>query len=158
MSGSCHLVRVSNVEIHVESQIFVIVIFCKCGRVFSFECNNSKEIIFSDLYYCQIQFSCWLKKSKQTFNTNVTIQHSVQMTWTRHKILGNKLIFLKLVLLYILGTSLYDVDILASHRFLDFNHSFSIGILLHCTFAQSYIQMPEKKMYCDLWRKSTEFS
>ena len=31
MSGSCHLDRASNVEIGVECQIFVIVIFFNCG-------------------------------------------------------------------------------------------------------------------------------
>ena len=49
-------------------------------------CINSKEIIFSELYYFQIQFLCWLKQSKQKFNTIFVIQWSVQMTWTRHKI------------------------------------------------------------------------
>ena len=33
MSDSCHLDRVSNVEIGVECQIFVIVIFFNCSRV-----------------------------------------------------------------------------------------------------------------------------
>ena len=33
MSGSCHLDRASNVEIGVECQIFVIVIFFNCSRV-----------------------------------------------------------------------------------------------------------------------------
>ena len=36
MSGSCHLDRASNVEIGVECQIFVIVIFVSCGRVLQF--------------------------------------------------------------------------------------------------------------------------
>ena len=36
MSGSCHLDRASNVEIVVECQIFVIVIFFNCGRVLQF--------------------------------------------------------------------------------------------------------------------------
>ena len=36
MSGSCHLDRASNVEIGVECQIFVIVIFFNCGRVLQF--------------------------------------------------------------------------------------------------------------------------
>ena len=36
MSGSCHLDRVSNVEIGIECQIFVIVIFFNCGRVLQF--------------------------------------------------------------------------------------------------------------------------
>jgi hypothetical protein len=35
MSGSCHLDR-SNVEIGVECQIFVIVIFFNCGQVLQF--------------------------------------------------------------------------------------------------------------------------
>ena len=33
MFGSCHLDRAPNVEIGVECQIFVIVIFFNCGRV-----------------------------------------------------------------------------------------------------------------------------
>ena len=73
ISGSCHLDSASNVEIGAECQIFVIVIFF-----------NSKEIIFSDLYYFQIWFSCRLKKSKQTFNTKFVTRRSVQMTWTGH--------------------------------------------------------------------------
>ena len=40
MSGSCHLDRALNVEIGVESQIFVIVIFFKCGRVLQFEAHS----------------------------------------------------------------------------------------------------------------------
>ena len=36
MSGSCHLNRASNVEIGVECQIFVIVIFFNCGQVLQF--------------------------------------------------------------------------------------------------------------------------
>ena len=36
MSGSCHLGRASNVEIDVECQIFVIVIFFNCHRVIEF--------------------------------------------------------------------------------------------------------------------------
>ena len=36
MSGSCHLDRASNVEIGVECQIFVIVIFFNCGQVLQF--------------------------------------------------------------------------------------------------------------------------
>jgi hypothetical protein len=36
MSGSCHLDRASNVEIIVECQIFVIVMFFTCGRVLQF--------------------------------------------------------------------------------------------------------------------------
>ena len=36
MSGSCHLDRASNVEISVECQIFVIVIFFNCSRVLQF--------------------------------------------------------------------------------------------------------------------------
>ena len=36
MSGSCHLDRALIVEIGVEYQIFVIVIFFNCGRVLQF--------------------------------------------------------------------------------------------------------------------------
>ena len=53
-----HLDRALSVEISVECKIFVI----------------------SDLYYFQIYFSSWLKKSNQTFNTKFVIQCSVQMT------------------------------------------------------------------------------
>ena len=40
MSGSCHLDRASNVEIEVECQIFVIVIFFNSGRVLQFEAHS----------------------------------------------------------------------------------------------------------------------
>ena len=40
MSGSCHLDRVSNVEIGVECQIFVIVIFFNCSRVLQFGAHS----------------------------------------------------------------------------------------------------------------------
>ena len=40
MSGSCHLDRASNVEIGVECQIFVIVIFFNCGRVLQFGAHS----------------------------------------------------------------------------------------------------------------------
>ena len=41
MSGSCHLDRASIVEIGVEYQIFVIIIFCNCGRVLKFGAHSS---------------------------------------------------------------------------------------------------------------------
>ena len=41
MSGSCHLDRVSNVEIGVECQIFVIIIFFNCGGVLKFGAHSS---------------------------------------------------------------------------------------------------------------------
>ena len=40
MPGSCHLDRASNVEIGVECQIFVIVIFFNCGRVLQFRAHS----------------------------------------------------------------------------------------------------------------------
>ena len=40
MSGSCHLDRASNVEIGVECQIFVIVIFFNCDRVLQFGAHS----------------------------------------------------------------------------------------------------------------------
>ena len=40
MSGSCHLDRASNVEIGVECQIFVIVIFFNYGRVLQFGAHS----------------------------------------------------------------------------------------------------------------------
>ena len=40
MSGSCHLDRASNVEIGVEFQIFVIIIFFNCGRVLQFGAHS----------------------------------------------------------------------------------------------------------------------
>ena len=36
MSGSCHLDRALHVEIGVECQMFVIVIFFDCGQVLQF--------------------------------------------------------------------------------------------------------------------------
>ena len=40
MSGSCHLDRALNVQIGVECQIFVIVIFFKCDQVLQFGANS----------------------------------------------------------------------------------------------------------------------
>ena len=40
MSGSCHLNRASNVEIGVECQIFVIVIFFNCDHVLQFGAHS----------------------------------------------------------------------------------------------------------------------
>ena len=40
MSGSCHLDRASNVEIVVECQIFVIVIFLNCSQVLQFGAHS----------------------------------------------------------------------------------------------------------------------
>ena len=40
MSGSCHLDRASNVEIGVECQIFVIVIFFNCSQVLQFGAHS----------------------------------------------------------------------------------------------------------------------
>ena len=40
MCGSCHLDRASNVEIGVECQIFVIVIFFNCGQVLQFVAHS----------------------------------------------------------------------------------------------------------------------
>ena len=40
MSGSCHLYRESNVQIGVECQIFVIVIFFNCSRVLQFGAHS----------------------------------------------------------------------------------------------------------------------
>ena len=62
MSCSCHLDKAFNVEIGVECQIFVIVIFFKCGQVLQFGAHSryykgaSKEITFSALFYSQIWF------------------------------------------------------------------------------------------------------
>ena len=89
MSGSCHLDRASNVEIGVECQIFVIVIFFNCGRVLQFGAHSryykgaltqKRSFLVNCTTFDQIYFSCWLKKSKQTFNTKFVIRHSVQMT------------------------------------------------------------------------------
>ena len=40
MSGSCHLDRASNVEIGVECQIVVIVIFFNCDQVLEFGAHS----------------------------------------------------------------------------------------------------------------------
>ena len=40
MSGLCHLDRALNVEIGVECQTFVIVIFFNCGRVLQFGAHS----------------------------------------------------------------------------------------------------------------------
>ena len=61
LSGSCHLDRASNVEIGVECQIFVIVIFFDYDQVLQFGAHSryykgalTHEIILSDFYYFQI--------------------------------------------------------------------------------------------------------
>ena len=45
-------------------EIGVVIQFGAHSRYYKGALHNSKEIIFSDLYYCQTQFSCWLKKIK----------------------------------------------------------------------------------------------
>ena len=40
MFGSCHLDRVSNIEIGVECQIFVLVIFFNCSSVLQFGAHS----------------------------------------------------------------------------------------------------------------------
>ena len=40
MSGSCHVDRMSDFEIGVECQIFVIVIFFNCDRVLQFGAHS----------------------------------------------------------------------------------------------------------------------
>ena len=91
MYGSCHLDKASNVEIGVECQIFVIVIFFNYSRVLQFGAHSIvklKRYFFSNLYYFQICFSCRLKKSKQIFNTKFVIQCSVQIghrSWESRK-------------------------------------------------------------------------
>ena len=40
MSGSCHLDRSLNVEIGVECQIFVVVVFFNCGQVLQFGAHS----------------------------------------------------------------------------------------------------------------------
>jgi len=54
MSGSCHLDRERNVEIGVECQVFVIVIFFNFGQVLQFGANSRvhqlKHDLFSDMY------------------------------------------------------------------------------------------------------------
>ena len=77
-----------DVEIGVECQIFVIVIFFNCGQgTFKvlYGCINSKNIIFSDLYYVLSDLILMsAEKSKQTFNIKFVIRRPVEMTWTRH--------------------------------------------------------------------------
>ena len=53
MSGSCHLDRASNVEIGVECQIFVIVIFFNCGRVLQF---GAHSMYYKDAFYKRDHF------------------------------------------------------------------------------------------------------
>ena len=82
MSGSCHLDSASNVEIGVEYQIFVIVIFFNCVRVLQFGAHSryyngalTQKRSFSDLIFISAE-----KKSKQTFNTYLVIRRPVEMT------------------------------------------------------------------------------
>ena len=59
MSGSCHLDTASNVEIGVECQISVIVIFFNSGRVLQFVAHSryykdalaQKFVLLSDLIF-----------------------------------------------------------------------------------------------------------
>ena len=46
-------------------------------------CINSKEIIFSDLYY--ILSDLIFMSAKQTFNTKFVIRRPAEMTWSAHK-------------------------------------------------------------------------
>ena len=71
MSGSCHLDRVSNVEIGVECQVFVIVIFFNCDWVLQFGAHLRyykgalTQKIFSDLYYFRFDFHVgWKNQNK----------------------------------------------------------------------------------------------
>ena len=58
-SGLCHLDRASNVEIGVDCQLFVIIIFFYCSRILQFRAHSryymgalsQKRSFFSDLYY-----------------------------------------------------------------------------------------------------------
>ena len=77
MSGSCHLDTASNVKSRIQCQIFVIVIFFNCSWVLQFGAHSryyegastqkrSFQVICTTF---RSAFSCWLKKSKQTFKT-----------------------------------------------------------------------------------------
>ena len=59
--------------------VFVIVILFNCSQGLQFEANSryykgalTQEIIFSDLYYFQIWFSCRLKKSNKHSSLNLS--------------------------------------------------------------------------------------
>ena len=57
MSGSCHLDRASNVEIDVECQIFVIVIFFNCGRVLQFGAHSRVKGALTQKRYFLVIFT-----------------------------------------------------------------------------------------------------
>jgi hypothetical protein len=85
MSGSCHLDKALNVEIGVECQIFVIVIFLNCDRVLQFGAHSryykgALSLKRSFLVICTTFRSDFQVKSKQTFNTKFVIRRSVQMS------------------------------------------------------------------------------
>jgi hypothetical protein len=68
LSGSCHLDRASNVEIGVELQIFVIIVFFDCVCVLQFGAHSR--------YY---KGALTQKRPKQAFNTKFVILRPVEM-------------------------------------------------------------------------------
>ena len=90
MSGSCYLDNASNVEIGVECQTFVIVIFFNCGQFLQFGAHSryykvaltqKRSFLVVCTMYFQIILSCRLKTSRETFNAKVIIWHPGEMTW-----------------------------------------------------------------------------
>ena len=77
MSGSCHLDRASASN-GVECQIFVIdIVFDSRAHSRNYKGGLTQKksflVISSNLYDFQICFSCWPKKSKQTFKIEFVI-------------------------------------------------------------------------------------
>ena len=84
MSVSCHLYRVSNVEIGFECQIFVIAIFIKFGQILQFGAHSryykgaltqKKSFLVICISTLRSDFHVGCKKSKQTFNAKFVIRH-----------------------------------------------------------------------------------
>ena len=80
MSGSCHLDGTLNVEICVECQIFVIVIFFNCSPVFQFGAHlrrykdaltQKRDNFLGICTTIRSAFYVDLIKSKQTLNTKL---------------------------------------------------------------------------------------
>ena len=65
MTGSCHLDRVSDVEIDVECQIFVVVVFFNCSQVLQFGAHSR------DHFLCFLLLSDLIFLSAEKIKTNI---------------------------------------------------------------------------------------
>ena len=91
MSGSCHLDKALNVEIGVECQIFVIVIFFNCSRVLQFGASSryykgaltqKRSFLVTCTTFTSAFHVSWKNQNKHS--TLKSSFDALQMTWTRH--------------------------------------------------------------------------